>query len=1253
MNKELLTSTAPTVRVSAAPHPFKSAVADFQFPAGGTIAEILELAQPDPILRRHAHIFVDDWLIPPRHWNTVRPKAGRLVSIRVVAEGGGKSPLRILLTIAILVAVVAFSGGLGAAVVGAETFAIAGTTISSSVVGSAIISVAGSLLINTIAPIRPPSIGGGSQNAEQSPSYFLDQARNRARLYSPVPVIFGKHRVVPPLGAQPITEIIGGDTYLRMIVVWGYGPLRVTNIRIGDTPIEEFDDVRIETREGRDNDADITLYPDDIDQQNFSIVLDHATSWVTRRSAVDADELSIDLSFPRGLASYDDKGKRVINSVYIEMQYRPAAGGAWRPVTSPNVDIDGNTPIQSGSFASDFLRAARYTWPRAWTVNSTIGRIRFSGKRTNPIRHGIRWLVPGRGQYDVRIRRVSSDETSDRKFSDSVWSALRTITDRPPIDFPKGLAVSAIDIRATGQLSGVVNEVTGTVESEALDWNGTSWERAYTSNPASMFRLALQHPARRIAALDSEVDLKVLESFHDFCRKNGYSFNYIQDTRRSVWAILSDISAVARASPQRVEDKWTVVVDDGEQEICQHLSPVNASGFEFSRSFAPAPHGLRVTFPNKDKDWNRDERIVYAKDYDDSNATLVITLNPVGITHAEHVWKFARFHLAQTLLRRSIWGCSVSFEYLVAHRGRRVSVQHDTLAVGLAGARISAIHNDTNGDVSSVEIHPEVQLPKDIAYAAKIRSVSNPNIIATLSNVGGEDTDPTDRIMFANALNETLEVGGLLSIGEVGRVFIDGLVVGVKPGKDLTARLEVVPYQESIYDAELGAVPIFDSRISASAGRLVLTVASVTSDASVVRLIGDVYESSIRVEILPVDIADAAVQCEIRPSDTEEHYRPAEIRFSTVDSIEIGDVEIDESYDLRLRWTVPDRQPGPWVIIHNQEVTGSAGPPAPINFLIDVLGDGTRRFRWLPPLIRSFAGVQLRYGEGQQDNFDAMTEIHKGIVTADHYETVEPQRAGSYRFGVRSIDTEGSTSDPVYIVADIGPTRSGDVLYWSCPSAEGWPGTRVNTNRTTDGLDALIGLATYAWTDIPTWAEWDSWAGGTGDDYQTSMSYSPPVVDLGQVIDITIQWQGDTEGTVRVDYRASVDGSDPSGAWAEVNSATPFAARKVQIRWTFTGDGTQLLFLDHLCFSLNAPSAIEYFRDVNTSNWQGSLATGRKIPTALERVTDIDLVLQNVGPGWSWEITSKSPATIRIYNGSGVAADAVVDAVVRGIRSSS
>ena len=876
MDKQL----TETVRVASRPHPFRMAETDFNLPEGNTLLEILEIVQPDELLRRHAHIFIGDRLVSRSDWQSARPAAGELVSIRILPQGGdGKSPLRTLLTIGILAASFAFAGPLGTSIVGAESFSLFGLSVSSSVFGGAIISLGGTLLLNAIAPIRPPSINdpGVGRNDAESPSYFLDKARNSFRPYAPIPVIFGRHRVVPPLGAAPVTEVVGDSNHLRMIVVWGYGPLRVSDIRIGNTPIGNFDDVRMETLEGRSTDPDITLYPGDIDQQNLAVTLTHEAGWITRRSVADADELSVDISLPRGLAQFNDNGKRISHSVILQIQYRQVGDAAW---LAPQF-----TTLTGG-------------------MTEAAGQVTLSGARTQPIRHGFRWSTGNRGTYDVRVRRVSENETESNMFSMLVWSALRTITDRAPVDFPGHLAITAIDIRASDQLSGVISDLNGIVECEARDWNGAAWVPAYTRNPASMFRLALESPARRMPAPQAEIDLPALQDFHDFCETNDFKFDYIQDTRRSIWDILSDICAAARASPTRIDDKWSVIVDDGEQPVRQHFTPVNSSRFELKRVYDPPPHGLRISFPNEASNWTRDERIVYNDGYGDANATNLPAINPVGITNGNHIWKFARFHLAQILLRRELWTLDVGFEYLVARRGSRVTVQHDVLVVGLASARVKSVTLDANGRAESVEIDSPIQFPEDgINYAAKIRTVADADLVVPLTVQGGPQTAAIDELIFTNPVDAAIDQNALISVGQAGFETIDGLLTAVNPSNEITARISIVPFQEGVYQADTGVIPPFDSGISPGLVRRPMVIESVISDMAALRRLGFGVESAILVLVRPIDNLSASIDTEIRAATTTEPYLPAFIKSRSRESVEIGNVETGITYDLRLRWS--------------------------------------------------------------------------------------------------------------------------------------------------------------------------------------------------------------------------------------------------------------------------------------------------------------------------------------------------------------
>ena len=96
-------------------------------------------------------------------------------------------------------------------------------------------------------------------------------SQNRADPYGAIPLVLGRHLVVPLLGAEHYTERDGDDQYLRSLFVVGYGPLEIREIKIGDTPIGDFDDVDVEVREGYSNDKPIRLYPGTVFQEDLAI----------------------------------------------------------------------------------------------------------------------------------------------------------------------------------------------------------------------------------------------------------------------------------------------------------------------------------------------------------------------------------------------------------------------------------------------------------------------------------------------------------------------------------------------------------------------------------------------------------------------------------------------------------------------------------------------------------------------------------------------------------------------------------------------------------------------------------------------------------------------------------------------------------------------------------------------------------------------------------------------------------------------
>ena len=628
-----------------------------------------------------------------------------------------------------------------------------------------------------------------------------------------MPVILGRHKMVPPLGAQTYTEIHGGSQYLRMLVVWGYGPLAISDIRIGETPIGDFEDVEIETREGRATDAPITLYTRNVFEERFSILLSSADGWHTRTTRAETEEIILDFATPRGVSEFQDDGTRVAALVRVDIEYRQ--------VGAPN-----------------------------WVDHTTIGSPHFSDASTTPKPRSfsIPNLMGSPAEYEVRIRRFTPDSTSDRVFDDVYWTVLRSVRAGDPVTFDKPLAVTALRIRATDQLSGVVDRLNATVSSLVLDWDGANWVEAETSNPASLFRHVLQGPATANPAPDSRLDLTSLETWHDFCVANAYEYNSVIDYRSSVLERLREIAVAGRGSPSFADGKKKAIVDTGTQLPVQHFSPRNSSNFRASRSFSEIPDALRVRFNNREEGWRQDERIVYRDGFDKTSAEKFATLEAPGITDPDHVYRFGRFHLAQILLRRELWTCELDFEYIVASRGDRVLLTHDVLLVGQKAARIKSVTVNPAGNTTAITIDEQITMVAGEDYGVSIRTPDDAAVKAQVATAAGTTTSLT----FTSPIPATtaIAVGDLLGFGTFGQETIDGLVVNVESATALTARVSVMPWQSpGVYDAETGPIPPYVTGLTPIGGdRNTLTIVNLRSDESALRKEGSTLVPTVSVE---------------------------------------------------------------------------------------------------------------------------------------------------------------------------------------------------------------------------------------------------------------------------------------------------------------------------------------------------------------------------------------------------------------------
>lgn len=1083
------------VRLSA--HPFAPERTNARRRAGESVAEIVAACGIAPDVTPYVHAFIDGHHIARENWARVRPRAGTTLTLRMVpmGGGGGKNPLHTVLSLALVAASPVIAGAIaGALGVGAQA---AFMGISAARLITAGVNIAGRLALNALAPPGKPRFGLGQK---ESPTLFLQGARNQAYPFGRVPRPLGRHRFMPPLGAMPYTETVGNDQYLRMIFIWGYGPLDISDLRIGETPLSEFDGAEIETRHGWPDDAPLTLYSNSVMQNDMEAVLREESGYIVRTTETEADEISVDLTLPRGLVAFNGNGNKMAADVEVEVQYSPAGENSWsaasgsytplgaRTVTLPSapaaykksgityvatrtdrivmdaasgalkvlqgsvyrIGFDTNVPEppkvpegylriaqverrsddgstipeeritddrqpQEGRFGADtdFTAGVSFSANR---VNIAAGSLRYPGfslsaKQSSAVRQSISFRVP-RGRYDVRLRRLTPDSDDDRTFNDTVWTALRTVRYAYPVRMP-GLAMTALRIKATDQLNGILDRFNGIVESILPDWNGSAWVLQPTSNPASLYRHVLQGSGNARPLADGRIDINRLQEWHDTCAAAGREFNAVIDYDTSLREVLQDIAAAGRASPSLTDGKWSIVEDRPQSVPVQHFSPRNTWGFQGRKAFDEVPDGLRVRFINRAKDWRQDERLVFRDGITAETAQRYETITLPGVTDAQQAWRDGRYHLASAILRPETYTFCCDIEHIVCTRGDLVRFSHDVPMFGLASARIAATlpAAENPAQIGSLTLDSAIDMQADKNYSLRVRRQDGSAVVLALETEEGLQT--TLRLS-APQTPEALGIaaGDLALFGESGQESVALAVRGIEPMGDLAARITCVDAAPPIHAADKGAIPAFASQITVPVELRRPPAPQVGSLKAAISSADDTEGAAISQLSLTLAAHDfprpLTLRADIRAKD-ESFFSPADIIRTHDGRAVIERLSEGETYDLRLRYITDSGVFSPPLLIAGYRID-ALGPDAPAvdGLSLNIIGS-TAYISWPAAATAGLSHYILRFsplltGAAWNSAIDVAAHIPAGTTALS-----VPAAVGS--FLLKAVDIRGRESD--------------------------------------------------------------------------------------------------------------------------------------------------------------------------------------------------------------------------------------------------
>ena len=400
---------------------------------------------------------------------------------------------------------------------------------------------------------------------------------NQNKAYEPIPYILGKRKIVPAYAANPYYEYRGEDQYYRMLLCVGYGPMNVTDVRIGEVPISSFEEVKVATVDWYNNSDTETLrdiWSRDVAQNQVRDELPREGSgWLTSFVPVGRGITNVTFAYPRGLYWIKGDGNRANLCGSIQLQYQGGSGDWFTParyfINTETIPFDGTVPYRlykedgvlyragstdqnwgggyqnlffykeavptsyivyddgNGYVVLDAPEGYEVASVHGWTKNNKF----FTRSITfDPSLHGS---PPTETTVTIRARNLSPGSSGRKPWTDTANleftqrnAPLDTTRFNELIGSPAGdyrPVIIALNIKATDQVSGNLDSVNVVAESVVPDDWDSDWREWFgqtlktSSNPAELYRWALQGPFNRARVANSRIRLDDIDAWRLRC----------------------------------------------------------------------------------------------------------------------------------------------------------------------------------------------------------------------------------------------------------------------------------------------------------------------------------------------------------------------------------------------------------------------------------------------------------------------------------------------------------------------------------------------------------------------------------------------------------------------------------------------------------------------------------------------------------------------------------------------------------------
>jgi len=669
-----------------------------------------------------------------------------LVFIHLPMNGdGGSDPLRV----AAMIGLMALAGAVPGMLPAASFFAKGlGAGLLSGVV-----MAGGSLLLNAVMPVKPPTATQDYSVSASSSTYSLSMPTNTQRIGQVIQVQYGRVMQTPPIIASPWSEYVEGDEFVYVLLSLGWGEYDVEKIMFDNLVFEQFPDVEYhivgpgqavpfhdnvftsphvtgqEIYRKNNYESGSTLLiidndgtPDPFDfwvlvSPNRAVKFAIGDQIFFENAVVNVGEFTIDRIVIEGESGFLHTRQPLQGELIANGTIRQAGDGYCYTDFFPSYFRFPEFVYGYDVFCDIIFPNGLYTVEDDGGIIPCVVELCLVSKRIGPdgtvgdviseLTSAVPTTITGCQKTPLRITlsgktnplflgfgelisvRRTASDLSVKKVDACYWAGLRV--NYPPVGSYPGITTLAVRAKASEGLSQDALSKIKVLSTRKLPiWDGETWSApTATRSIAWAAADACRNPDYSIGMPDTRIDLAALLAMDAIWTPRGDTCDGVFDTKTTFWDGLKTILRAGRAQPHMVGGSVTFTRDQTQTAVKGVFTPRNIVRGSFS-----------IEYVLYNPDTPDDVDVEYLDDTTWAWTTVTCSLPgssneaPAsvklwGVTNSVQASHEGLYEAGCNMLRRAFVTFQTELDARVILRGYMVSVSHPLPNWGISGDVLS------------------------------------------------------------------------------------------------------------------------------------------------------------------------------------------------------------------------------------------------------------------------------------------------------------------------------------------------------------------------------------------------------------------------------------------------------------------------------------------------------------------------------------------------------------------------------------